>query len=143
LLADYLNRTDRELDRALSAIDDLRGLKSGEVSVSTVEGMIDEFLPGVIESFRSRFPGISFMVRVESALSVVEGVAGDETDIGIGFNVPKHRNLTVVARHAQPILAVCAPSHPLAKKGKIALTDLKNYPLAFLDTSFGTRRLID
>jgi DNA-binding transcriptional LysR family regulator len=143
LLADYLNRTDRELDRALSAIDDLRGLKSGEVSVATVEGMIDDFLPGVIESFRRRYPGISFLVRIESALAVVEDVAGDQTDIGIGFNVPKRRNLVVVARHAQPILAVCAPGHPLAKARRVGLAQLNEYPLALLDTSFGTRRLVD
>jgi DNA-binding transcriptional LysR family regulator len=143
LLSGYLNRTDRELDRALSAIDDLRGLKSGEVSISTVEGMIDDFLPGVIETFRRRFPGISFSVRIESALSVVEAVAGDLTDIGIGFNVPKRRNLVVIARHAQPILAVCAPGHALAKRRKVTLAQLNEHPLALLDTSFGTRRLID
>lgn len=143
LLADYLQRTDRELDRALSAIDDLRGLKSGEVTVSTVEGMIDDFLPGVIESFRKRYPGISFLVRIESALTVVEDVASNRTDVGIGFNVPKRRNLVVVGRHAQPILAVCAPGHPLAKVRRVALPQLNEYPLALLDTSFSTRRLVD
>ena len=143
LLSFYLQRTDRELDRALSAIDDLRGLKSGEVSISSVEGMIDDFLPSVIESFRRRYPGIFFHVKIQSALSVVEDIASDQSDIGIGFNVPKRKNLVVVAKHSQPIIAVCSPKHPLAKNRKLTLAQLNQYPLALLDTTFGTRRLVD
>ena len=143
LLSSYLQRTDRELDRALSAIDDLRGLKSGEVFISTVEGMIDDFLPSVIESFRRRYPGIFFHVQIQSALSVVEDIASDQSDIGIGFNVPKRKNLTVVATHAQPILAVCSPKHPLAKGKKLTLVQVNQHPLALLNTTFGTRRLVD
>jgi DNA-binding transcriptional LysR family regulator len=143
LLAGYLNRNDRELEHALSSIDDLRGLKSGEVSITTVEGMIDEFLPRVITTFRNRYPGISLLVRVESALGVIEAVAADRTDIGIGFNVPSRKNLTVVTQHTQPIMAVCNPRHPLAKCKKISLKTLTEQALALQDTSFGIRRLVD
>lgn len=143
LLAEYLNRTERELDRALAAIDDLRGLISGEVSISTVEGMIDEFLPRLIEVYRGKFPAISLAVRVGSALAVMEDVAGDETDIGISFNVPARSNLLVTAQHAQPIVAVCGPRHPLATSRKASLRSLNRYPLALPDLNFGTRRLLD
>lgn len=143
LLANYLGRNDRELDRTLSAIDDLRGLTSGEVSICTVEGMIDEFLPHVITRFRQKYPGISFLVRIESALAVTEAVAADRTDIGISFNVPPRKNLSIVAHHSQPILAVCSPGHPLAKSQKIPLKSLVGHPLALQDTTFGIRRLVD
>ena len=143
LLAEYLNRNDRELDRTLSAIDDLRGLKRGEVSIYTVEGMIDEFLPHVITKFRERYPGISLMVRVESALAVIEAVAADRADIGIGFNVPPRKSLSIMAQHLQPILAVCSPNHSLAKNQKVSLKALVGQPLALQDMSFGIRRLVD
>ncbi|QAY95524.1 hypothetical protein CWB41_07065 [Methylovirgula ligni] len=143
LLADYLSRNDRELDRTLSAIDDLRGLKTGEVSINTVEGMIDEFLPNVIVKFRERYPGISLRVRIESALGVIEAVAGDRADIGVSFNVPPRKNLSIVARHAQPILVICGPSHPLARYRKISLNSMAGHSLALPDASFGIRRLVD
>lgn len=143
LLADYLIHNNRELDRTLSAIDDLRGLKSGRVLISTVEGMIDEFLPRVITTFQERYPGITFLIRVESALGVIESVAADRTDIGIGFEVPPRKNLTVVAQHSQPILAVCSPGHPLARSRRISLRALVSQRLALQDPSFGIRRLVD
>jgi DNA-binding transcriptional LysR family regulator len=143
LLAGYLNRDERELHRALSAIDDLRGLSSGEVTVTTVEGMIDEFLPRVIETYRARFPAITFRIRVESALAVVEAVSADETDIGIGFNVPTRKNLVVAAKHVQPVHAVCSPRHPLAKSRRVPLKALGAYSLALQDSNFSIRRLVD
>jgi DNA-binding transcriptional LysR family regulator len=143
LIAESLSRSDRDLDRVLSAVDDLRGLKSGNVTISTVEGMIDEFLPKVVAKFHAKYPGISFNVRVESALAVVEAISGDLTDIGIGFNVPKRKNLTIVAQHPQPILVVCRRDHPLAKKKRVSLEILSDYAIALLDTNFSIRRLVD
>lgn len=143
LLAEYLTRSERELDRALAAIDDLRGLSSGEVSVATVEGMIDEFLPQVLEAFRQQFPAMVLTVRVGSALAVMESIAADEADVGISFNVPRKKNLVIVAQHAQPVVAVCAPGHPVASKSRVSLRALTAYSLAVQDTSFGTRRLLD
>jgi DNA-binding transcriptional LysR family regulator len=143
LLAEYLGRADRELERALSAIDDLKGLSSGVVSINTVEGMIDEFLPKVVEAYRAKFPAVTFRIRVESALSVMEAVVADKTDIGIGFNVPPRNNLLVAAQHPQPILMICGPSHPLAKKRKVSLKGLLNHQLALQDRNFWIRRLVD
>ena len=143
LLEEYLNQNNRELDRALSAIDDLQGLKNGEVLISTVEGMINEFLPHAITIFREQYPGITFLVRVESALGVIESVAADRMDIGIGFGDPPGKNLSIVAQHSQPILAVCSPRHSLANSRRISLKTLVGQPLALQDTSFGIRRLVD
>jgi DNA-binding transcriptional LysR family regulator len=143
LLAEYLNRSDRELERALSAIDDLKGLSSGVVSINTVEGMIDEFLPKVVEAYRAKFPAVTFRIQVDSALAVMEAVVADKTDIGIGFNVPPRNNLVIAAQHPQPILMICAPSHPLAKKRRVSLKGLQNYRMALQDGNFWIRRLVD
>jgi len=143
LLADFLRRNERELHRALAAIDDLRGLRRGEVSITTVEGMIEEFLPDVVEKYSTRFPAIELRIRVESALAVVEAVAADETDIGIGFNVPARRTYVVAAKHTQPVFAVCSPRHPLARARRLPLKALGSCRLALQDSNFSIRRLVD
>jgi DNA-binding transcriptional LysR family regulator len=143
LLADWVARTEREWDHVLEAIDDLRGLSSGKVSIATVEGMIDEFFPTLLHQFRTQFPAISLSVRVDSALAVMEAVAADECDIGVSFNVPPRKSLLVTAQHAQPIVAACSPRHPLASRGEVKLSSLAGFAVGIPDLSFGIRRLLD
>jgi DNA-binding transcriptional LysR family regulator len=143
LLAAHLAKTERDLGRTLTAVSDLRGMSSGEVSIATVEGMIDEFLPRLLEAYQSKFRAIALKVRVDSALAVMEAVAADESDIGISFNVPSRKSLRVVAQHTQPIVAVCSPSHPLAATRRASLRKLDRYALAIQDSTFGIRRLLD
>lgn len=143
LLAQHTRSIFRDIGRAQLAIDDLKGLRIGEVTIYAMEGLVSDFLPLLLSSFNARFPGISFNVVLAPTDRIIEAIVQDETDIGITFNAKLRHEISVAARYAEPVSCILSPSHPLARKTSITLKELARYPLALPNDSFGLRQLID
>jgi DNA-binding transcriptional LysR family regulator len=143
VLARHTRSVFREIDRARSAIGDLKGLRSGEVTIYAIEGMASEFLPRLLTAFHARFPGISFNLVLAPTDRIIEAVLNDEADIGITFNAKPRPELAIVAQHAEPLTCLVAPGHPLAKSRSISLQMLARFPVALPNHAFGLRQVID
>jgi len=143
ILARHTESIFRDIDRAQSAIDDLKGLRVGEVTIYTMEGLISNFLPWLLSSFHSRYPGIGFNLIAAPTDRIIEAVVRDEADIGITFNAKARKELVVAARYTEPVSCIVSPKHPLAQERPVTLKSLSKYPLALPNESFGLRQLID
>jgi DNA-binding transcriptional LysR family regulator len=71
----YVLKAQADLERALSEIDDLRGIRTGHVSVSCEEGLAKDVLPEVISAFRARHPRVAFSITVRDMPTIVSEVA--------------------------------------------------------------------
>lgn len=142
-VAQFLESQTRETERLKLAIDALKGLQRGHVTICTVEGMIGGVLPRVLALFSRQYPGMTYDVRVAGTDNVMREVAEDRCDVGISFHPKPHENIEVVTVLEQPLLALVSPSHPLAAKGSLELEELSGEPVALPDSSFGIRHLID
>lgn len=143
LLAHHTQSIFRDISRAQSAIDDLKGLRVGEVTIYAMEGLVSDFLPTLLSTFHTRFPGISFNFVLAPTDRIIEALVGDEADIGITFNARLRPEVTVAARYAEPVSCIVSPRHPLAREKSVTLKALQRYPLALPNDSFGLRQLID
>jgi DNA-binding transcriptional LysR family regulator len=143
ILASHTQSIFRDIDRARSAIEDLKGLRIGEVAIYAMEGMVSHFLPALFSSFNERFPNIDFNLVLAPTDRIIEAVVRDEADIGITFNAKPRQDLVVVARYAEPVDCLVAPDHPLAKRARVTLSELACYPLALPNEAFGLRQLVD
>jgi DNA-binding transcriptional LysR family regulator len=133
----------RDIERARSAIEDLKGLRAGQVAIYAMEGIVGDFLPSLFSSFRTRFPGISFNLVLAPTDRIIEAVVHDEADIGITFNAGPRQDVSVVARYAEPVSCLVSPRHPLAREKVVTLQRLNEFPLALPDQAFGLRQPID
>ena len=86
LLAGQLQLTVRDLARVRSQIDELKGLRRGEVGIYCIEGLVDTYLPRAIAEFHQQYPDITFNITVASTDQIIERLLADETDIGICLN---------------------------------------------------------
>lgn len=143
IVALFVENRSRELQRLRSSLDSLKGLKSGQVSICTVEGAIGGLLPRALAAFSECFPGVTFEVRVGSTDTVIQTVADERCDIGVAFHAKPRRGIEVVAVLEQPLLALMSPSHRLAKRERLALADFVGEQIGLPDSSFGIRHLID
>lgn len=143
LLAQHTQSIFRDVDRARSAIEDLKGLRMGEVTIYAMEGLVSDFLPTLFSSFHANFPGINFNLVLAPTDRIIEAVIRDEADIGITFNAKARQELAVVARYAEPVSCLMSPKHPLAREKGVTLQRLKQFPLAVPNDAFGLRQLID
>ncbi len=143
LLAQHTRSIFHDIGKAQSAIEDLKGLQIGDVTLYAMEGLVSDFLPTLISSFHAKFPGINFNLVLAPTDRIVEALVQNEADIGISFNAKRRHDITVAARYAEPVSCIVSPHHPLAKARSVTLKTLEQYPLALPDDSFGLRQLID
>jgi DNA-binding transcriptional LysR family regulator len=142
MLADGIRRWRRELRGVEAQIDDLRGLRRGEVSIVLVEGAA-ELLKRGIAGFCAKYPSIAFRLRTGSAETVVRLVTTGECDIGLTANSPESQELRVERTLLYPLGLVMLPDHPLATRSEIGLVDCADLPLIVPDESISLRGVLD
>jgi DNA-binding transcriptional LysR family regulator len=74
ILVAHVRETLRGHERMTERINDMTGLRWGRITVATIGTIAAEVLPGVVTSFRARYPRSSVDVRlVNDVLGQVEG----------------------------------------------------------------------
>ena len=143
LLAGQLQSTVRELARVRSQIDELKGLRRGEVTIHLIEGLVDTYLPRAIKRFHDLYPDITFNITVASTDRIIDALVADETDIGITLNPPSRPDIISSGWWEEPLEVIVAPFHPLSRRRSVNVKELSHYLAALPDTAFGVRRLVD
>ena len=142
LLVGDLRRWRRDLAKATARIDDLRGLRRGEVSVALVEGAI-ELLAGGLRGFQADYPSITYRLEVRGAEKVAEMVQSGEADLGLAVNPPDSHSLRAERTLIYHLGAVVRPGHPLASRREIAMADCAGYPLILPGETLSLRKVFD
>lgn len=142
-LARHTHRIFRDLERARTAIDDLRGLRRGEVKVWVIEGIVSGMLPTLIASFNERYPRVSFKVVTSSTDRIIEALMSDEADIGITFNATPRAEIQVIGQCTEPIYCLVSSAHAFAGRGSVSLAEICDQPLALSDHSFVLRQIFE
>jgi DNA-binding transcriptional LysR family regulator len=143
LLIDYYcqQRTHREAFEAQLA--DLKGLRTGRLSLAIGEGFIGTELAGLISRFVSKHQGILLDIRVTASSSeVARLVLEDEAHLGLAFQASDDPRIRVLASVRHPLCAIMRPSHPLAKQQSVTLAELALHPMCLPESSFRTRQII-
>jgi DNA-binding transcriptional LysR family regulator len=143
ILAEQLRGVLTQLQDARVQIDELKGLRRGEVRVHCIEGVVLNVIPGAVASFNAKHPDVSFRINVASTDGIVEALQSDESDLGITFNMGRRPGIEVLFTFSQPLHVVAASDHPLSRKRKVTLADVVQYPITMPDRSFGVRAIFD
>ena len=128
ILLRHVHQTLQGYERSLADIDGLRGIRSGHVRISTLDSMLFDILPEVLESCAVRYPAITFAVTAAAPTEIVHQVQSGDADLGLTFAAPLGPALQAVAGVAAPVGAIMAASHPLADRKLLSFDDLLPYP---------------
>lgn len=128
VLVANIRRWRRDLRGLEAHIDELRGLRRGEVTIALVEGSGD-FVTRCLEVFSQTYPGIVLNLLVSMSGGVVDKVLSGEADIGLAFNPPERHDMRVERALVYQIGAVMRPDHPLADQAEISPVQCSDFPL--------------
>ncbi len=143
VVVDAVRRWKRDYTRVRSHIDELQGLKRGEVLIAVVEGAMDFFVH-TLKDFRAAYPNIVFHVHILGSNNVVDLVINKEVDLGLTFNPPlKSQALRVERTLVYQLGCVMAPTHPLAARTELELHECVDYPLIVPDETLSLRPIYD
>jgi DNA-binding transcriptional LysR family regulator len=65
----------------ISRLQELRGLRTGNVNVILGEGLVSDVLAGPIQHFCRQYPGIKFKLDLGSTNDVIRRISEDEGDL--------------------------------------------------------------
>jgi len=137
-----VRRWRRELRHARAQIDDLRGLRRGEVSIALVDGA-SQFVASAVLGFRTDYPGIECTLMGAGAQGVIDLVVEGRAEVGLTFNPPTNQSVRVERTLVYQIGAVVPPDHPIASRSEVGFTECVEHGLVLPDETVSLRTVID
>lgn len=142
----YLQHAGRalaELEQAIRAVRDVEDLSTGTLRLGVTPSVASYFIGPVLQRFRKHCPGVTLSVRVSSQEAIEPALRDDELDLGIGFGDLPAEDIEATPLHQERPMLIVGKKHRVAGKAAVTAKELAQMPLAILDASFSTRRLVD
>lgn len=125
------------------AAADIRNASAGTLRVAALPALGVSFLPAVIRTFRTRYPGVTVQLQTRSSSTVRQWIANRQFDIGLA--TPAREMPGVAMRPFLRCAGACVlpMEHPLAQKAVITPADLEGEAFVSLALEDRTRHRID
>jgi len=142
-LIEYFREQLAHKDDLISRLQELRGLRTGNVNVILGEGFVSDVLAGPIQHFCKQYPGIKLNLDLGSTNDVMRRISEDEGEIGLVYNPPGDPKIVSRAIKRQPMMAIVKPNFLLGTKPKsMSVQELATYPIAATHPTYGTRQML-
>lgn len=138
-LQHYSQRILILLDEAMQAMDELKGLRRGTLSLAadTTAGVY--VMPPLLGVFKSRYPEVSISMSVVNRTAVQEQLRLNQVDMAILGQLPDDQELSVSAFTQNRLVPIALPTHPLATRASIPFAEFAREPLLIRERGSGTR----
>jgi DNA-binding transcriptional LysR family regulator len=143
ILIDHVRQTLRAMDRTQSAIEELKGLRRGEISLAMVSGLAATLTPLAIAKFREAHQRVKINVALVDEPEILKRLSAGEADLGLAFDLKLGARVQLLASTPSRLGVVVSPRHPLAAKASLRVSDCVGYALCIPDRSMTMRALID
>jgi DNA-binding transcriptional LysR family regulator len=143
LAVNYYRNQLAERDAFFAQVADLRSAITGRVDLAIGEGFLGQTIASVIEDFRTRHPQVRLGVHIDSTAEIVRRVVEDEVHLGLVLQLPSEPKIRLRTSLAQALMAVVAPSHPLARFTSIRLDELQAHELCLAPKEFRVRQILE
>jgi len=143
LVADYVRHMLVEFDTLRTDLDDLRGTQRRLVRLAVVESIASSGPMSALQNFISRYPDVSFNIRLMPAPQVLQAVKEGQCEIGLTYCADPDMLISKLASISEPVMLAVPDGHPLQDRSFLSLEEIAQYPLGLPDRDFGVRRIID
>jgi DNA-binding transcriptional LysR family regulator len=139
LLYGYARRMLDVLDDARVAIEEMRGIKRGNLRVgaSTTVGIY--LLPAALGAFKKLHPGLIISLEIGTRARVQEQVLRNELDLAVVGPASKDPELSIIPFISDELVVVAPAGHPLATRRGLTLNDLADQPFVMREAASGSR----
>jgi DNA-binding transcriptional LysR family regulator len=125
VLLDYARQMLNLRHTAQNAIREVRNLHTGKVTISANEHTVFSLLP-VIAEFTKRHPLVKFEVKRGVASRIPKEIAARDVELGVISFQPSDNSLKSVPVMTDELLLIVSPTHRLADKKNVSISELGN-----------------
>lgn len=123
-------------------VSDLKGGLTGNLSISAAS-TAKYFLPYLLGAFQEQYPKVKISLKVTNRDEVLQHLEQNEYQIAILTQLPDDPTIISAPFFKNPLVMACHPDHPLAKKERLRLEDLRDESFVFREPGSGTRMVME
>ena len=133
LVLRHARDTLHDFARLRGDIDGLRGIVSGEATITTLDSLTVHFLPEEVARFIAIHPAVQIRVVASDPIEAMHSVSQGNADLGLTFFPAWRRGITVLEDVPCPMCAIMTPDHELATRPSVTLDECGAYRLIYQD----------
>ncbi len=121
VLAQRAERILAQVHQVREDLNDLKGLRRGQLHIgaSTTPGVY--LLPQVIAQFRKLYPAIQLNLTIDNTLLIEQQIARDELDLGFVGGILTRDEMAIEPFVEDELVAIASPDHPLARERDVCI----------------------
>ena len=127
--------TLHDFARLRGDIDNLRGVVSGQVTITTLDSLTVHFLPEAMTRFVAAHPAVQIRVVAMDPVETMHSVAQGHADLGLTFSPARRRGVSLLTDVPSPMCAIMTPDHELASRTSVTLDECGACRLLYQDHS--------
>jgi DNA-binding transcriptional LysR family regulator len=124
VLADYARRMVNLRNDAMRQVAELKSLKAGRLAIAAHESAAVYLLPAPLRTYLERFPDIKVGIYRSRLNEIPRQVMDREVDVGFVKDEPAFHELQWVEVHADEMMCIASPQHPLVARESVSVRDL-------------------
>jgi DNA-binding transcriptional LysR family regulator len=124
-------------------LHELRDVVAGELRLASIYSIGLHELPPVLKRYRQQHADVEVHVEYRRSTQVYAEVIAGEVDLGLVAYPTRRSGLQIDLFSQDDLVLICHPSHALAKRKSILLTQLNGEKLISFEPDLPTRKVID
>lgn len=140
----HVRATLKDMERAQAQIEELKGLRRGEITIAVMSGLAANLVPRCVVDFQQKNPRVKVNIRLlATGDEIIAAIASEEVELGLGFDFPSRPKIRVLNGAVGRLGAVMAPDHPLAGRSMLRVGDCLEHRLVVADETMAIRPYLD
>jgi LysR family hydrogen peroxide-inducible transcriptional activator len=125
-LIDYARQILSSIADARRCVDELKDEVAGRLSVGAIPTIAPYVLPELVGKFQKHYPEVTLEIVEDVTDGITKRVEAGELDVALVSTCQQSPTLRRESLGNEPLLALVPKRHPLAKKTRVTLDDLKS-----------------
>ncbi len=138
--AEKIFKYEKEIE---NAIEDMRKLKRGVLSLGTTKAYARYFMPLMLSTFHENYPKIKIQLNEGSSLDMTYTLLDFKIEVAVVAKTAELPEVDFLPFSKEEMVVIVARGHQLAKKKAVSFKELAQEPFIMKESGSGTRKLVE
>ncbi|GKT12150.1 MAG: LysR family transcriptional regulator, transcriptional activator of the cysJI operon [Thiomicrorhabdus sp.] len=140
---DYSDQILDLYEKMNSDVRELTGEVTGTLVVGASTTIAEYMLPSLLGAFKKQFDDVNIRLQVGNTDAIVSMVENNMIDLGLVEAPVYNKNLEVDICRIDEMQLICPKEHPLAKRNKVTIEEIRKFGYVSREEGSGSRSVID
>jgi LysR family hydrogen peroxide-inducible transcriptional activator len=131
-LVEHARRAMSEMNDGKRKVAEIGDQVAGSLAVGAIPTIAPFLLPAAVSAFLRRWPGVAFALVEDVTTKLLDGLERGELDLAIMSTAEHLPTIHIETVASEPLFLVVAKGHRLARRRKVAWSDVEEEPFLVL-----------